>query len=142
MKREQIVAEAVNALLGAYLVRDADGENRPLPYNPLDYQVLRFVERHPASRATDIAASVRVAATTMQSSLDRLVRQGLLAKAPSPTDGRARLYTLTGEGQRIRDAIRKGDERNMAAILAALEDNEAETLAHLMQKVARALTDG
>lgn len=136
MNRAEIVADAVNVLLGAYLLRDADGQARPLPYNPLDYQVIRFVGAHPGARATDIAESVRVAATTMQSALDRLVRQGLLAKSRSETDGRARLYSLSDMGERIRADIRAQDVRNMSAILAALPDDDAETLTRLMAKVA------
>ena len=136
MSRAENVADSVNTLLGAYLLRDADGHARALPYNPLDYQVLRFVGGHPRARATDIAASVRVSATTMQSALDRLVRKGLLSKSRSETDGRARLYALSDEGERVRADIRAQDVRNMEAILATLPDDEADTLARLLAKVA------
>lgn len=130
------MARAVNGLLNRYLVRGADGEARALPYNPVDYQTLRFVadgER----RATDVARHLGVAPTTMQSALDRLVRRGLLDKRRSDADGRARLYCLTEEGGRVHGAIEAQDRANMAAMLAPLAPKDRERLADLLDAVVR-----
>ena len=49
---------AVDAVLNRYLVEGADGQPRPLRYNPIDYQTLKRLEEQPGSRATDIAAQL------------------------------------------------------------------------------------
>ena len=131
------MARAVNGLLNRYLVRGADGAERPLPYNPVDYQTLRFVAVNADARATDIAREVGVPATTMQSALDRLVRRGLLAKRASDSDRRARLYRLSIEGRRVHAAIEAQDRANMAAMVEPLSDAERETLARLLDRVAQ-----
>lgn len=130
------MARAVNGLLNRYLVRGADGAERAIPYNPVDYQTLRFVAGGEA-RATDVAEHLGVPPTTMQSALDRLTRRGLLAKRASPKDRRARLYALTEEGARIHAAIERQDRANMAAMMEALSPAERATLTTLMERIAK-----
>ena len=129
------MARAVNVILNRYLVRGADGVDRPLPYNPVDYQTLRFLSAKPKARATDVADHLGVAPTTMQSALDRLVKKGLLTKAKSETDGRARLYALTEKGIAIHAAIEAQDRANMAAMLSALTPAEQAEMVRLIERV-------
>jgi DNA-binding MarR family transcriptional regulator len=129
------MARAVNVILNRYLVRGADGMDRPLPYNPVDYQTLRFLAAKPKARATDVADHLGVAPTTMQSALDRLVKKGLLTKAKSETDGRARLYALTEKGIAIHAAIEAQDRANMAAMLSALNPVEQAEMVRLIERV-------
>ena len=130
------LALAVNRLLNRYLVRGADGQNRPIPYNPVDYQSLRFLAANPGARATDVAVHVGVAPTTMQSALDRLRARGLITKRASETDGRARAYALSEKGVRVHAAIQAQDRANMAEIVSSLSPSERATLADLLERLS------
>ena len=132
------MARAVNTLLNRYLVRGADGRERPIPYNPVDYQTLRFVAAAREARATDVAKHLGTPPTTMQSALDRLKRRGLLTKRASDADRRARLYRLTEDGARVHAAIEAQDRANMAAMMEALSPAERQTLTALMERIAKA----
>ncbi len=130
-------ARAVNGLLNRFLVRGADGSARPLPYNPVDYQTLRYLAEAPDARATDVAAHLGAPPTTMQSALDRLLRKGLLEKRASPTDGRARLYRLSERGQDIRARIQAQDRANMAAMLSELPEADRARLVGYLERLAK-----
>ena len=130
------LALAVNRLLNRYLVRGADGQNRPIPYNPVDYQSLRFLAANPGARATDLAGHLGVAPTTMQSALDRLRARGLITKRASETDRRARAYALSEQGARVHAAIEAQDRANMAEIVSSLSPSERATLADLLERLS------
>ena len=130
---------SVNLLLNRYLIEGADGAPRPLRYNPVDYQALRRIHAGPGARATDIARDLRVPATTLQSSLDRMGGMGLLEKSPHPTDGRARVYALTKAGEAMHAAILAQDRANMGAMLDVLEAEERGVLLDLLDRIAEAL---
>ncbi|MGB6229404.1 MAG: MarR family winged helix-turn-helix transcriptional regulator [Litorimonas sp.] len=130
---------AVDAVLNRFLVESADGEPRPLRYNPVDYQTLKYLEAHPGIRATDIAAALLIPATTLQSALDRLVRMGFLDKDAHPTDGRAKVYRLSEAGVRLRHVIHAQDRANMSAMLGVLHETEREGFVQAMERIEAAL---
>lgn len=130
---------AVDAFLNRYLVEGADGQPRPLRYNPVDYQTLKRVEETPDIRATDIAAALGIPATTMQSALDRLVRMGFLEKRNHPEDGRAKAYRLSEAGVILRKDIHAQDLVNMRAMLSVLDDAEQETIVGLLELIEQGL---
>lgn len=133
--------ESVGALLQLFTVNEErfpSAEGR-LRYNPIDFETLRFVHAHPGSRGVDIAEALSVAPTTLQSSIDRLIRTGLVDRRPHPTSKRAKAYVLTEEGGKIRDAIHRQDISNMQSVLDALTKAEQKTVIELLEKVASRL---
>lgn len=132
---------AVDALLTRYLLAGADGEPRPMRYNPLDYQTLKFIENRPNSRATDISHALHLPPTTLQSALDRLIKLGLIEKGKHPSDGRAKVYRLTGAGQNMRDRIHAQDRANMDEMLSSISGAEREQFLSTMEKIERYLRE-
>lgn len=132
---------AVDALLTRYLLAGADGEPRPMRYNPLDYQTLKFIEKRPNSRATDISHALHLPPTTLQSALDRLLKLELIEKGKHPSDGRAKVYTLTQAGQKMRDRIHAQDRSNMDEMLSSISEKERETFLSTMEKIERFLRE-
>lgn len=126
---------AIDALLTRYLLAGADGEPRPMRYNPLDYQSLKFIENHPDCRPTDICHALFLPPTTVQSVLDRLGKMGLISKHNHPTDKRARIYRLTEAGIRMRRRILAQDQSNVQEMLNGLTKPEQEQMLGLMEKV-------
>ena len=132
---------AVDALLTRYLLAGADGEPRPMRYNPLDYQTLKFIQSHPNSRATDISHALHLPPTTLQSALDRLIKLGLIEKGKHPSDGRAKVYQLTISGEKMRDRIQAQDRANMDEMLSSISNTEREQFLSTMEKIERYLRE-
>jgi DNA-binding MarR family transcriptional regulator len=86
--------------------------------------VLAYVQRHQPTRATDIAQWVGIGPAAMSRQVAELENSGLLVRAPSPTDARAQLISLTPNGS---DEIQQAYERRVLVLSELLNDwNEAE----------------
>jgi len=77
---------------------------------------------------------------TVRAMLLLLEERGLVARAPHPTDGRARTVTLTPKGLRAYRALWEAGQPVRARLLAALGPGEPATLLDLLTRVTRALT--
>lgn len=75
------------------------------------------------TRLSDLAAQARVTKATAGFIVDQLERSGLVARTPDPTDGRARLVTITDAGA--------GAVRLAAEEVAAVE---GEWVAHVGER--------
>ena len=104
-------------------------------YNPIDFQTLRFVDAHPGCRGTDAAKALGVAPTTVQSSLDRLIRNGLIDRKPHAVSKRAKAHYLTEEGLSVRKAIHRQDISNMETMLSVLSPDERASVINALDKV-------
>ncbi|NHI17814.1 MarR family transcriptional regulator [Microbacterium excoecariae] len=108
--------------------------------NPGAYKLLTFVERHGPIRATEIVERVEIDKAHVSRMVRELDELGLIARAPSPEDGRVQLLSATDEARARLDAARAGraghlrdtvdmwtsDElRQLARLLHALSNNEA-----------------
>jgi DNA-binding MarR family transcriptional regulator len=88
---------------------------------------------------TDLYRSLLIPSGSLTHRLTRLEAAGLVARQPSPTDGRSSLVALTDEGRRrVEEAFR----RDMAAEVALLADvprEDLDRLAELLRDVTRAI---
>nr|WP_070959405.1 MarR family winged helix-turn-helix transcriptional regulator [Hyphomonas sp. Mor2] len=133
---EQLL-ESVGTLLQLFTVNEerfpsAEGRMR---YNPIDFQTLRFVHAHSGCRGIDAAKALGVAPTTVQSSLDRLIRNGLIDRKPHAVSKRAKAHFLTEEGQSVRAAIHRQDISNMETMLGVLSPDERASVIEALNKV-------
>jgi DNA-binding MarR family transcriptional regulator len=78
---------------------------------------LDSVEPTPVS---ELAAHMGVTVSTISIAIDRLVRQGYVARARAENDGRVRHVTLTPAGERLRTAQKVLDPDLVRAMLARL----------------------
>ena len=137
---EQLL-ESVGTLLQLFTVNEerfpsAEGRMR---YNPIDFQTLRFVDANPGCRGVDAAKALGVAPTTVQSSLDRLIRNGLIDRKPHAVSKRAKAHFLTEEGQSVRAAIHRQDISNMETMLSVLSPEERASVIVALDKVVASL---
>lgn len=103
------------------------------------YDVLYELDREPDGRAAQSAVQSRVllAQYNLCRLLDRLEREGLVERMPSPEDGRSNLVQITPKGRELR-------RRMWPAYAAAIETHlgsrltcdEARTLARILGKLA------
>lgn len=137
---ERLLA-SVGVILDRMLVQEPSEGGRPMRYNPLDYAILRMLEREPGCSGSDIARRLSAARTSVQSALDRLERAELIEKKPPQDGGRIRTLHLTREGTDMRARIHANDLVNMEALLAPLSHEEREAMLPLLGRVAQALND-
>jgi DNA-binding MarR family transcriptional regulator len=60
--------------------------------------VLAYIQRHQPTRATDVAQWIGIGPAALSRQVAELEGAGLLVRAPSPTDARAQLISLTPRG--------------------------------------------
>jgi DNA-binding MarR family transcriptional regulator len=70
----------------------------PWDLSPHHARALRVISAHDGMRLTDLAEQARVTKQTAGALIDQLERAGYVARAPDPSDARARLVTLTDKG--------------------------------------------
>jgi DNA-binding MarR family transcriptional regulator len=85
------------------------------------------------TRLSDLATQAQVTKATAGFIVDQLERSGLVTRVPDPVDGRARLVTMTDEGQ---NAVRLAAEE----VAAVEEEWTAHLGAHQMRQLRQTLT--
>lgn len=85
------------------------------------------------TRLSDLATQAQVTKATAGFIVDQLERSGLVTRVPDPDDGRARLVTMTDEGQ---NAVRLAAEE----VSAVEEEWTAHLGAHRMRQLRQTLT--
>lgn len=89
----------------------------------------------------ELADVERVQPPTMTKIVAKLEDRGLVQRTPHPTDGRQVILAATEGGQAVLDQFERARDEWLAHRLAALDDDERETLhraAGILQQLARA----
>ena len=84
---------------------------------------------------TELANAVGVEAPTMVPMLDRLVRDGLVERQPSPTDRRIKLVALTDAGRALYDKLRAEANAYRKDVLAGIDAAELKQATLLLEKL-------
>ncbi|NBH11012.1 MarR family winged helix-turn-helix transcriptional regulator [Amycolatopsis sp. SID8362] len=96
------VIDAVFACNGGFLAA-GDALTEPAGLTAAQWQVLGYLEDGPAT-AAEVARRRGLRRQSVQETVNRLLRNGMLDRLPNPGDARAPLLSLT---RRARDAMRK-----------------------------------
>jgi MarR family transcriptional regulator, 2-MHQ and catechol-resistance regulon repressor len=84
---------------------------------------------------TEIQAKVLLASGSMTAAVDRLQSKGFLVRKNSPSDRRAKVLELTGEGKRVVETVFRTHAAELEAIMAPLKQNEKRQLYRLLRKL-------
>jgi len=101
------------------------------------FRVLNFVNRHPKTSLTDVAAHLGVTPATASVIVDRLVRRELVARTADPRERRRVVLTLTRLGTRRFAAARSVTRRRVAHNLAGMSAVELRTVSVAAGLLAR-----
>ncbi|GAA0495907.1 MarR family transcriptional regulator [Paractinoplanes deccanensis] len=102
-----------------------------------EFDVLATLRRsgEPFERAPgELAAHTMVTTGAMTKRLDRLERDGLVARRPSATDGRGRVVALTEAGRELIDRAFTDHMRNERRLLDELSPADAEQLEAILTR--------
>jgi DNA-binding MarR family transcriptional regulator len=104
--------------------RELRREARALGVSPEQVSLLVAIKRAPGVGIRGLAAGERISPPAMTKHIDRLERDGLVARTPSDDDRRRVGISLTDEGQRLLRRVRSRRTVWLAKRLAGLTKEE------------------
>jgi len=113
-------------------------ELRPFDVGIGQWAVLLHLWGNDGMTQAQLARRVAIEQPTMVRTIDRMERDGLVARTPDPDDKRASRITLTERGWALRDALVPLAAGVNATATATLTDDEVETLKRLLAKLVAA----
>ena len=132
------LADALRPILlrvGRELRREARAEG----ISPEQVSLLVAIKYAPGIGARELAAHERISAPAMTKHVDRLERDGLVARTPSADDKRRTGLTLTEEGQRVLRRVRSRRTAWLATRLRALTPDELSAVEAAIEPLSRLL---
>lgn len=129
------IGAAFDAFSRRYKLADALGSDKPL--NELDKQALLYVADHSGCGPTDIARFLGVANTTISSSTDRLVKQGLMTRHRPDGDRRAVALKLSKDGRARSNAFKAAHRGLYLKLLEPLSPRERDAFIRMLTKIVR-----
>jgi DNA-binding MarR family transcriptional regulator len=119
------VAESLRPVL-LRIGRELRRETRAVGVSPEQVSLLVAIKYAPGIGVGELAAQEHVSAPAMSNHVDRLERDGLATRTPSPDDKRRVGLTLTAEGQRV---LRRVRSRRTAWLVSRLGKLDPDALA-------------
>lgn len=124
------------------LLARVDAALKPFALSFARYEMLRLLAFSRAGRLplSSVVARLQVHATTVTSTAERLVRDGLLLREPHPHDGRAAMLALTETG---RDLVDRATTALNADVFAApgISQPDATELVAIVARLRREAGD-
>ena len=105
---------------------------------PVQYAALDAIHACPGTDQSRVAELIGYDRATIGGVIDRLEKKGWVSRTVSDVDRRARVLTLTAEGDRIRLALEPIVEDLQKDILLPLSEAEQEFFVHLTRQVVQA----
>jgi DNA-binding MarR family transcriptional regulator len=134
------VAEALRPSL-MRISRELRREARAVGVSPEQVSLLVAIKYAPGIGLRELAARERISPPAMTKHVDRLERDGLVARTPSLADRRRVGLALTAEGQRVLRRVRSRRTAWLATRLRDLTPDELAALAAAVEPLSRLLRE-
>src|SRR5215831_12185731 len=122
--------------------RELRREARAVGISPEQVSLLVAIKYDPGVGVRELAARERVSPAAMSKHVDRLERDGLVARTPSDDDRRRVGLTLTDEGQRVLRRVRSRRTAWLASRLRTLSDEDRAAVEAAVEPLSRLLDGG
>jgi DNA-binding MarR family transcriptional regulator len=132
------VAESLRPVL-LRIGRELRRETRAVGISPEQVSLLVAIKYSPGIGVGELAAQEHVSAPAMSNHVDRLERDGLAIRTPSPNDKRRVGLTLTAEGQRMLRRVRSRRTAWLVSRLGKLAPDELATIEAAVEPLSRLL---
>lgn len=113
-------------------------ETEAVGITPVQYAALQTVSNQPGIDQRSLARAIGFDTSTIASVIDRLEARGLLQRAVSPQDRRARLLTLTPTGRETLAAALPGMRRAQGRMLEPLPPAERAEFMRMLKQLVTA----
>jgi DNA-binding MarR family transcriptional regulator len=100
------------------------------------YPLLRRISEAETVRTSDVATALSVDVSTVSRQVKQLELEGLVARNPDPSDGRASVLALTPAGHEALDRLRQARREVLSEVVAGWPAQERSTLAELICRLA------
>ncbi len=107
----------------------------PHGITPPQFALLAFLWKRDGLSQTELTEKTDVDRTTLSGLIDRLEKQGLVARTPHPNDRRAYLVTLTPAGRQLEGELTPLALRVRQQICTGLSPDEYEQLCQLLNRM-------
>lgn len=131
---EESLGYLVNRLARS-MAHDLAEELRPAGIGIGQWAVLLFLWARDGLSQAELSRVVAIEPPTMVRTIDRMVRDGLVTRAPDPGDGRISRIHLTDRGRSMRHALIPNAMAVNARYLARLAETERRALRRLLGKL-------
>jgi DNA-binding MarR family transcriptional regulator len=121
--------------------RELRREARAVGVSPEQVSLLVAIKYSPGIGVRELAARERVTPPALTKHVDRLERDGLVARTPSPGDRRRVGLSLTDEGQRLLRRVRSRRTAWLASRLRALDAKELAAVEAAIEPLLRLLPE-
>ncbi|MFG3224622.1 MarR family winged helix-turn-helix transcriptional regulator [Kitasatospora sp. NPDC048194] len=98
------------------------------------YEFLSYLRDHPGCRVADLAGEFAIGVGATSKGIDRLEKQGWVARRPNPSDRRSSLLALTDDGARLVEEAERTFTGGLAELLGGNLDGPS------LSAVAQALS--
>ncbi|MGO2746100.1 MarR family winged helix-turn-helix transcriptional regulator [Microbacterium sp.] len=120
------------------LLARVDAALKPFRLSFARYEMLRLLafSRSGSLPLSSVVARLQVHATTVTSTAERLVRDGMIVREPHPHDGRAAMLSLTGVG---RDLVERATAALNSQVFSApgMSDQDTTDLVGIVARLRR-----
>ena len=107
----------------------------PWDINPSHFRALRVLNRHGTMRLSDLSDHLHIAPRSATEVVDALEARGLVERRPDPSDRRATLVELTGQGTGVLDAIRAARGTEAERFFGRLSPADRDHLARILREL-------
>lgn len=97
--------------------------------------VMNFLSTHGESNMTDLAQFINVTTAAVTGMIDRLVRDGCVARASDPNDRRITRIGLTAKGSKIVKDIIERQRKMMMEIFGMISEVEREQYLKILEHI-------
>jgi DNA-binding MarR family transcriptional regulator len=136
--RELVIEDSLGYLINRAarsMAHQLGEELRPAGVGIGQWAVLLFLWAQDGMSQADLSRVVAIEPPTMARTLDRMVRDGFVARVADPHDGRVSRIHLTDRGRSLRDELVPRAVAVNAANLQRLTEAEGRTLRRLLGKL-------
>ncbi|WP_410564084.1 MarR family winged helix-turn-helix transcriptional regulator [Amycolatopsis sp. cmx-4-61] len=132
------VIDAVFACNGGFLAV-GDALTEPVGLTAAQWQVLGFLEDGPAT-AAEVARRRGLRRQSVQETVNRLLRNGMLDRRPNPADARAPLLSLTRRARAAMRALGEAQVEWAEEMAAEVSPADLETTLRTLQRLREVVT--
>lgn len=109
---------------------------RELGQSRARFQVLFAIAFAPQpATLTDICHRAHLQWPSLVRLVESMEREGLITRTDNPADGRSKLISLTADGEAMVKQVQSTKDRERAAVLQALSDDELQEGIRILQKI-------
>ncbi|WP_405162824.1 MarR family transcriptional regulator [Nocardia sp. NBC_01499] len=99
------------------------------------FESLRYLRDHPGARVADLASEFAAGVGAISKGVDRLEKQGWIARQPNPADRRSSLVALTADGARLVEAAEQTFAERLTELLGTLAGPSLPTVAQALSQL-------